>query len=223
MRQNILFIVAVCVLCVGSAVSGEGLTGKRTSDLIAEGVRVDLQKHADIITEVERYLSGFDTFEARFIQNLTGRVQIREGRILISRPGNARWEYQSPVRSVLLIDGSRLSYHDVELDQVSFASVPDTPLNVLLHKDVTLDGDLKIVSVSDEEESVSVIVRRSEATDSFESLEMTFSKYPLQLRRLRRTDANNRATTLSLSNVVYNAPLSEKLFTFPAKKKRKKN
>lgn len=220
----ILLLIIILITCGGSELSAEGLTGKRTSDLIVEGQYSDVDTHAEIIKEIEFYLSSFDTFEANFVQNLTGNVQIREGRILIYRPGKARWEYNAPSRSVLIIDGDDLSFHDVELDQVSYTSIPDTPLNVLLHKDVKLSGDLEIVSIDDKDESVSIIVKRRESTSAFESLEMAFSKHPIQLHRLRRTNEKNHATTLFLKNVVYNAPLSGKLFEFPKKKiKRKKN
>lgn len=185
---------------------------------------IQQETNEQIINEIEYYLSGFTTFQADFSQNLTGNSQLRQGRILISRPAKARWEYMLPTPSILVVKGGRLSYHDVELDQVSFADVPETALDVLLYKEVKFGDNLQIVSVKNRKESVSIRVKQRDAENAFEALEMSFSKYPLALHRLRRIDEDNRSTTLFLSNVVYNAPLADDLFKLASQKiKRKRN
>jgi outer membrane lipoprotein-sorting protein len=178
--------------------------------------------HSTLIPRVEEYLSSFRTMESRFTQTTTGRHQIRSGRILISRPGKARWEYVDPIKTTLTINNGRMSYYDEELDQISYTSVPASPLEVLLREEVKLSGDIIITDLQHDETSVSITVTPTAEKNQFETLTMVFNKTPLQLTRLHREDANNRATTLYLSAPAFNAPLPNDLFSLKDKTKKNK-
>ena len=75
---------------------------------------------------LEDYLQGLRTLSSRFEQTTLsadgGRMARSRGTMYLKRPGKFRWEYDSPVKQIIVADGKRVYLHDVELDQVSHQS-----------------------------------------------------------------------------------------------------
>lgn len=72
---------------------------------------------------LEAYLKGLRTLSSRFDQTTLsadgGRMAKSKGTLYLKRPGKFRWEYDSPVKQLIIADGKRVWLHDLELDQVS--------------------------------------------------------------------------------------------------------
>jgi outer membrane lipoprotein carrier protein len=72
---------------------------------------------------LEDYLKGLRTLSSRFDQVTLssdgGRMVKSGGTLYLKRPGKFRWEYDSPVKQLIIADGKRVWLHDLELDQVS--------------------------------------------------------------------------------------------------------
>lgn len=72
---------------------------------------------------LEGYLKGLRTLSSRFDQTTLsadgGRMAKSKGTLYLKRPGKFRWEYDSPIKQVIVADGKRVWLHDLELDQVS--------------------------------------------------------------------------------------------------------
>lgn len=72
---------------------------------------------------LEDYLKGLKTLSSRFQQTTLsadgGRMAESRGTLYLMRPGKFRWEYDSPVKQLIIADGKRVWLHDLELDQVS--------------------------------------------------------------------------------------------------------
>lgn len=75
---------------------------------------------------LESYLRGLTSLSSRF-QQITlsadgGRMVESSGTLYLQRPGKFRWEYDSPVKQVIIADGKRVWLHDLELNQISHQS-----------------------------------------------------------------------------------------------------
>ncbi len=175
----------------------------------------DRTQYDEQIRQVEEYLSNFTSISARFTQSTPGHTgYISNGKIYISRPGKARWEYNSPIPSLLIVNDGRLTYYDKEVEQVSYAEVPDTPLQVLLHREVRLSGSIKVADLTETASSLTIVLANAEKDDEFEALTLVFDKDPMKLRRIHRTNENNTTTVLTLIEPKFDKKLDESLFIF---------
>lgn len=184
----------------------------------------DASKYSDQIKQVEEFLSGFNTLESRFNQ-ISPEGRISQGKVYIMRPGKARWDYETPEETRLVIRDGRLMYYDKELDQVSYGDVPQTPVTVLLTKDIKFSGDIKVVNLRDDKDSLSITAAPVSTGDeeSFESLTFAFLKSPLRLVRIHRTDSNNNTITMTLLQPKYDVKLKDDVFTLSNPKFVKEN
>jgi outer membrane lipoprotein carrier protein len=77
----------------------------------------------DGVDRLHAYLRGLNTLSSDFEQVTLaadgGRMVESRGVFYLKRPGKFRWEYQTPVKQVIVADGSRVWMHDLELDQIS--------------------------------------------------------------------------------------------------------
>lgn len=88
---------------------------------------------------VHRYFQDLKSLRADFIQRVfdeRGRVmQTSSGRMLMRKPGQFRWDYQTPAEQVIVADGERLWAYDVDLAQVTVRkldqALSSTPLALL--------------------------------------------------------------------------------------------
>ncbi|WP_133512878.1 LolA family protein [Candidatus Thiosymbion oneisti] len=75
---------------------------------------------------LQDYLRGLRSLVSDFRQitlNVDGgRIVESKGTFYLRRPGQFRWEYESPVKQIIVADGKRVWLHDLELDQVSHQS-----------------------------------------------------------------------------------------------------
>lgn len=178
------------------------------------------ERYAKRLKQAEEYLSRFATLETRFSQIAPGEGNISEGTLHISRPGRARWEYISPRRTLTIVNNKQLSYYDYDLDQVSYAEIPESPLEMLLYKNISFsNGYLTVLRAMEEQNTFSVEIAAAKDLPPKpgmvpESLTLVFSKSPFELRRLYRTDTSNSTTALILYDVVFDNKLDDNLFIF---------
>ncbi len=87
---------------------------------------VALAAGADGAGRIDAYLAGLNSLRADFEQYTFNSDRTRmtkaHGTLYLQRPGRFRWEYDSPMRQVIVADGKRVYLHDLELRQVSHQS-----------------------------------------------------------------------------------------------------
>ncbi len=103
------------------------------------GLGLALPTLAATLSPVQRYFEELRSLRANFIQRVfdeRGRVmQTSSGRMLMRKPGQFRWDYQTPAEQVIVADGERLWAYDVDLAQVTVRkldqALSSTPLALL--------------------------------------------------------------------------------------------
>ncbi|MDO4905868.1 MAG: outer membrane lipoprotein chaperone LolA [Lautropia sp.] len=94
----------------------------------------------DAIEQLQRFARQTRSATGRFVQTQLGggrRVMgaSAKGRFAFSRPGNFRWEIESPDRQLIVTDGKKLYFYDKDLQQVTIRdaseSIQATPAAVL--------------------------------------------------------------------------------------------
>jgi outer membrane lipoprotein carrier protein len=90
-------------------------------------------------TSVQRYFQDLQALRADFIQRVFDEqariVQTSSGRMLMRKPSQFRWDYQTPAEQIIVADGERLWAYDVDLEQVTVRrldqALGSTPLALL--------------------------------------------------------------------------------------------
>lgn len=164
------------------------------------------------IAEIESYLEGIDTLEARFLQ-VSSEGEVARGTIYLDRPGRIRVEYEPPVPILIVGWDGTLAYVDKELEQSSFIDIDDTPLAFLLRADISLTEGVRIVDFREAEGLVRVTLVDSERPDAG-SIALVFETDPLILKQWTITDAKGVSTLISLMNARQGHRLDPDLFTY---------
>ncbi|TPE63766.1 outer membrane lipoprotein carrier protein LolA [Sandaracinobacter neustonicus] len=174
---------------------------------------------APSLADVQKALAATQTVSADFVQTATDGRQAR-GTMLLKRPGRVRFDYGPEASYLVVADGSRLSFVDYKVRQVSQWPVRQTPLGVLLDPNADLAKVAKIVPAADNPMpgTVGVLAQDAKRPDIGRILFFLApdSAAPggLRLTGWRVTDAQGNLTTVELRNMRFNAPIADSNFSF---------
>jgi outer membrane lipoprotein-sorting protein len=172
---------------------------------------------------VEASLAATQSMTADFLQT-DGKGRQMAGTLSLKRPGRIRFAYGGGVNMLLVANGKTLSFIDYDVGQKSSWPIAKSPLAVLLSPQPDLGRIARIVP--SESPSVIVVRARDARRPEFGTLVMAFQKAPgapggLRLEGWTAIDAQNKKTTVRLSNQRYNVAVPDSAFSY-AEPKRKK-
>ncbi len=164
-----------------------------------------------IVADVERYLNGITTLEARF-QQIAPNGGLATGRLYLQRPGRLRFDYDPPSRIRLVAPGDwRLIFYDASIKQVNVIPVSQTPLGILLDRQISLDDDIEVVEVQRAGEEVALTVIREGQADQG-AVTLVFAEQPMVLRRWSVIDAQGLETHILLDEVETGGRIDPEVF-----------
>ena len=169
------------------------------------------------VAEAAQALRAITTLRADFVQRGDSTGQQVSGVLSLKRGGKIRFAYQRGYPVLIVSDGHALSIIDSEVNHTQRWPIGNSPLGALLNpaKDVTQYGHL-LPSL----DAHSVTIRVADpAHPEYGVMILTFAHKPaapggLELVGWQTQDAQNRRTTIRLSNHQYGAPLGDDLFTY---------
>ena len=170
---------------------------------------LDAAAKADV-ARIEQYLNDLTTLDSRFVQ-FSGQG-IAEGRIILSRPGEMRIEYEPPVPVLMVASGLLLMYHDRELIQTSFLPVSETPASFLLEEKIELSGDVTITGYERGPASIRLTILRTDIPDAG-SVSLVFEDAPLRLVKWQVKDAQGNEVDVALLNPKFGVEVDKDLFS----------
>lgn len=179
------------------------------------------------IIQAQQYLNDITTMTSKFVQispyqkNNRANTVMSYGKMFLSRPGKARWEYEIPSPMLIVIKDGRLAYHDIELDQVSYTSVDGELFSFLTEENVDFfSGDLEIASMFTDDHGFRFIlqkpVEKTEGDDKArtEQLSLTFLEHPLRFKSFQYKDQNGMVTTVEFKDPEYGMDIDDEQFIF---------
>jgi outer membrane lipoprotein-sorting protein len=171
------------------------------------------------MARLKAHLSSVQSMTASFVQT-DARGRSAAGTLQLKKPGRVRFQYGSG-DLVLVADGKTLTMVDYQVGQKSSWPLSKTPLGVLLSGSPDLKGRAQIVPSSDPH-VVSVSARDPSQYGSLTLVFLRSGSAPggLQLYGWTAIDAQNRRTTVKLSNVRYNVSVPASAFSYAEPKKR---
>ena len=172
---------------------------------------------------VEASLGATQSMTANFLQT-DGKGRQLAGTLSLKRPGKIRFAYGGGVNALLVADGKTLHYLDYDVAQHSKWAIGSSPLAVLLAPNPDLERIARIVSSNNPQ--VVVVRARDARRPEFGTLVLAFVRNGsapggLRLEGWTAIDAQNKKTTVRLSNQRFNVGVPDSAFGF-AEPKRKK-
>lgn len=164
----------------------------------------------EYLNKIEYYLNSIKNLEADFVQSVQGSKSY--GKFFLSRPGKMRIEYNSFQKILITVNGSVLTYKDLELDEVSNLSTNTTPASFLTRNNISFkakDIILDKLNIKPDEVSVTVIKKNRPEAGKFRII---FDKDISSFKRLEVINDINESVTVRLSNITYPEDLDSNLF-----------
>ncbi|MCG8070364.1 MAG: outer membrane lipoprotein chaperone LolA [Candidatus Thiodiazotropha taylori] len=171
------------------------------------------------ISQLETFLQDLKTLKADFRQTLQqpdyDQVYASNGVFYVRRPGQLRWEYQTPSEQLIVADGDRVWLHDIELEQVSHRSqaavLDGTPAQLLSGTGpISQHFEINELGVESELTWVELIPKGKEAQFSSVRLALQESR----LERMEMFDNFGQVTRFFFDDLQRNPPLDDALFEF---------
>ena len=165
------------------------------------------------------FLAETVTLEAVFSQVLleadSEHAQVSEGRFYLHRPQRFRWDYQVPVRQLVVADGENLWLYDPDLEQATVRrldeSLSGTPA-MLLSGAGSLDESFRMGAAYREDGFDWVELAPLSADADFAGVRVGFVDD--RLASMELLDALGQTTIIRFEDVVVNPPLDAALFQF---------
>jgi len=163
-----------------------------------------------LVDKAAAYLQNLASAKGDFIQT-DGRGRTLRGTFYLQRPGKARFEYAPPSGLLIVSDGSNVNVHDRRLKTFDRYPLGQTPLSLLLARQVRLDKGVKVDRVVRAADGFSIHARDSKR-QAEGSIVMTFAGSPMRLTEWVITDAQGSRTRVQLTSLAPVSGLSPSLF-----------
>lgn len=190
--------------------------------LVAAAVPAAAAESADL-AKVQAHLTAVQSMTANFVQT-DAKGRSARGTLQLKRPGRIRFQYGGG-ELLLIADGSRLTFIDYQVGQKSSWALNKTPLGILLAATPNLKGNARLVPSGDPR---TVVVRvKDRNRPEYGTLILAFLRSPsapsgLMLYGWTAVDAQNKRTTVKLTDQRYNVAVAEGAFRYAEPKKRKR-
>ena len=164
------------------------------------------------LIKVSQYLNNFKFLKADFSQiNDDGTTS--SGIIFIRRPGNMRFEYYKPDKTLILMSAGALAIFDSKGDEAPIIyPITNNPISLILKEKVDLlnSGIVENYKVDNKK---AILTISDPNTPDRGSIKLIFSGSEPELEQLRIKNANGSSTSLSLKDIEYPNKINATLFS----------
>lgn len=172
------------------------------------------------LTDLSAYLQKLVTAEASFEQvNSDGSSS--KGKIVLKRPGFARFEYAAPDRTLVLASGGIVAVFDGKSNSdPQQYQLQQTPLGLILGRNIDLANSRMVVDHTEFQGDTHVLAQ-DPAHPDLGSIELIFGDSPLRLKGWITTDEVGNQTSLTLGRFKTGESYSPNLFSIEQEKARR--
>jgi outer membrane lipoprotein-sorting protein len=171
---------------------------------------------ADQLDQVVSALRAISTMKAEFVQTDRNGQSVR-GVLTLKNPGRIRFEYERSANMLIVSNGRSLTMVDYDVDQVQRWPISNSPLGALLDpkRDVKRYGRL-LPTANPDVLSIEVKDPRKPEYGTITLIFVRDGSAPggLELTSWVALDAQNKRTTVRLSNQRYGVAVADSAFTY---------
>jgi outer membrane lipoprotein-sorting protein len=167
------------------------------------------------LDKLSAYLNSVRTLKGNFVQ-LSPEGDLAQGEFDLARPGKLRFAYNPPSPILIVATGGDIYVKNSRLNTVDRNSLSDTPLDILLNRDVDLRHNPAVTGV-EEQPGALVVHARANTTRSQSNITLVFAYPSIELRQWVVKDNQGGTTTVALTGVQTGVVLPDSLFAVPTK------
>lgn len=163
-----------------------------------------------LVQKAADYIQSLKTAQARFSQTDPKGV-VTTGVFSMQRPGKARFAYDAPSALTVVSDGYNVNVYDGRLKTFDQYPLGQTPLVLLLARQVRLDKGVAVTSVDKMKDGFTITARDAKK-EAEGRISMTFSDNPLILKGWSVLDGQGLKTSVVLETLKSGLALDGGLF-----------
>ena len=169
--------------------------------------------------QLERFVSGLQTFSSNFDQRVIGTdgevEDESEGQVWLQQPARIRWEYGGDFPELVVADGQQIWIYDEVLEQVTIKPqsefAADSPLSLLA--DISkLDQQFEVREAGDVDGIFLLELRAIDSESEFDRVLLGLANDELRLMTME--DAFGLRTEIRFRQLQRNPELDPSLFVF---------
>ena len=155
---------------------------------------------ADAVARANGWLDAARVMSADFVQ-IGPDGKRSEGELTIQRPGHMLFKYEQPARFEIVADGRSVAVIDHKLNTQDEYFIAQTPLKFLLSDHIDIARDTKVLSVAQDESSVTIEIEDRATLGGTAHLELIFDPASFALKQWTVIDAQGFQTVVTLFNI----------------------
>lgn len=168
------------------------------------------EEERGVVAQLATRLQTIDTMDGEFVQYNPDGQQL-QGKFYIARPGRVRFQYDPPSSVSVVADGKSVLVFDKKLQTYDIWPLSQTPLRLLLDKNLDLANSDKVTRVGVAPDLIEIELQ-DETKFSAGVLNLIFDRENLDLRQWTVTDQQGLQTMVALYNVETGVQLASDLF-----------
>lgn len=160
-------------------------------------------------------LKNMQSFSANFVQTITDNgktLQKSQGQMWLQRPGQFRWQVNSPTKQTIIAHGKRLWIYDPDLEQVTIRSFTktagQTPAMLLSDPNISLSQDFNVKSTGTD----SFTLTPKNKNEMLVHLKLSFTNK--MIHKMELEDHLGHITVIQFNHTKINPSLAASLFNF---------
>jgi len=173
------------------------------------------------LDRISAYFNSFETARARFTQINADRTR-SSGTLYMRRPGRARFEYDPPEDSLVIVGGGQVAIFDGKsnLGRPEQYPLRRTPLSIVLERRVDL-ARRQMVVAHRYDGTHTIVVAQDPRNPEYGHIELYFGDNPVTLDRWVVVDGSGARTTIVLENMVTGENMRASLFNITMEEERR--
>ena len=155
---------------------------------------------AEAVARANAWLDAARVMTADFVQ-IGPDGKRSEGQLIMERPGRMLFKYAQPARFEIVADGRSVAVIDHKLDTQDEYFIAQTPLKFLLSDHIDIARDTQVLSVAQDESSVTIEIEDKATLGGTAHLELIFDPSTFALKQWTVIDAQGFQTVVTLFNI----------------------
>lgn len=173
-----------------------------------------LEKYHNEVIRIEEFLNNIINLKASFVQSIEDSSV--EGIFYLSRnkesAGKMRIEYLAQPKVVIVVNASILTYHDIELDEISRLSTNTTPASFLTRPNISFNSkDIEITNIEKKQDLIKISLLKKNRKDAGE-FSLIFKNDPLEFVKMEVKNDLGQVISVSLKNIEFPSSIPNKFF-----------
>jgi outer membrane lipoprotein-sorting protein len=171
--------------------------------------------------KLNAYINSFQSMQGKFVQ-ISPRGQQTTGKVMISKPGKMRFEYDNPSPLLIVADGTWLTITTKKMDRGDQFPLSATPLRLVVSNKIDLLAETNVLGF-EQAEGITSIALQDRKSKVGGYITLIFDETNNVLQQWIVTDGKGRKTTVQLADLETGVEFNPKLFKAKITRPEKNN